>query len=99
MQGFNRGDKFIISVITFIEFLSYPSITEAEKSFFLNILKRLEIQDVNYSLAMRAVAFRKMYRLKPGDSIVAAVAYNNGAALVSRDKDFKKIKEIEVIDL
>jgi hypothetical protein len=99
LGGFKRGEKFLISIITLVEFLSYPTITQTEQSFFSNMLTGLDVRVVDFPLAMRAVAFRKMYRLKLGDSIVAAVASANGATLVSRDKDFKKIKEIEVLSL
>jgi predicted nucleic acid-binding protein len=99
LGGFKRGEKFLISIITLVEFLSYPTITQTEQSFFSNMLTGLDVRVVDFPLAMRAVAFRKMYRLKLGDSIVAAVAFANGATLVSRDKDFKKIKEIEALSL
>ncbi len=99
LGSLERGEHFIISIVTLIEFLSHATITDTDKVFFHNILQRLRVSDLNYSLAMQAVELRKIYRLKLGDSIIAALALMNKATLVSRDKDFKKIKNLEVLDI
>src|SRR6185369_15414430 len=68
------GNSFLISVITLIEFLSYPAISSSDQTFFITMMQWLEVWDLDYTLAMQAVLLRKIYKLKLGDSIIAAFA-------------------------
>lgn len=92
-------ELFILPTICVVEFLSYPKVSELDRDIFLSLTKRLQVLDLDYSNALIAADFRFKYRLKVVDSIIAAAAVSQTAILISRDQDFKKVKEIEVIDL
>jgi predicted nucleic acid-binding protein len=98
-QSLNQNQTFAISIITLVEFLSYPEITKAEQAFFFGLSGQMEFLDLDYRTAIEASELRKAYGLKLADSIIAAAALINNAILVTRDKDFKKIKEIEIINI
>ncbi len=98
-SSFRNQEKLIIPTICIVEFLSYTQLTETDKQNFFSLAKKAQILTLDYGNAIIAAQLRVKYRLKVVDSVVAAVAMSEGALLVSRDKGFKKIKEIEVIDL
>ncbi len=87
------------STITLVEFLSYPAISESERLFFMNLIRQLDILSVDFAVAMEAVSLRRTYGLELADSIVAATALLSEAVLVSRDKNFSKIKEIKILKI
>lgn len=94
-----RYGDLAVPTVCLVEFLSYFQISIADKENFLSLTRQLRLLPLDYQNALVAAELRSNYRLKVADSIVAAAAVTQNAVLVSRDKDFKKIKEIEVIDL
>ena len=93
------GQKFCISPIILIEFLSYVSISENEKKFFFNILGQFTFIELNMAIALKAVDLRKQYHLKLGDSIIAATAITQNVSLLSYDEDFAKVKELKMVNI
>lgn len=95
----NNQADFVMPTVCIVEFLSYPGVSEAEKESFLALVKKFEIQDLDYNNALVAAEFRTRYKLKVVDSVIAAAAQTLGAVLVSRDRDFRKVREIEVLEI
>lgn len=93
------------SVVSVAETLSVsllPSKPEARvyyKERFLE-MKNLKLIDVDLDIAEQAAAIRSNYKLKLGDAIQLATAFNNNAQLfITNDKQFKQIKEIKIMIL
>lgn len=82
---------YFTSFITELEILSYPSLTSQEE-------KNLEIPivDITSQIKEQAISFRKKYRLKLPDAIIAATALSLRATLVTNDKSFLSVKEIKI---
>lgn len=60
----------------------------------LNVLKAIPLSEDSLPIMLELI---KKYKLPLSDSLIASVALKTEAALITRDDDFKKIKEIKVI--
>ncbi len=91
------GNTLYYSVITEIELLGFHGITEFEKSFFTEVLSECIALEVSYSIRITTIDLRRKYKLKTPDAILAASALELKIPLLTTDKDFNKIKELNVI--
>jgi hypothetical protein len=88
-----------ISVITELEFLSFPGLTSHDEALFQQFKSRVEVVDLQASdnqLLARVVAVRKLSKVKLPDAIIAASTIENGATLLTQDADFSKIALLSV---
>jgi len=92
-------ESFAVPTVCVVEFLSYPKLLPAEKEKFLFQVSQMGILGLDYNNALIAANLKAVYSLKTVDSVIAAAVMSQNAVLVSRDKDFRRIKEIEIIDL
>lgn len=89
-----------LSVVTIIEFLAYPKITEADKILLGNFLKKVTTVDLelgNTLLVEKITELRKLYTIKLPDAIIAATALISTPVLITKDKDFSKIQGLTTI--
>ena len=93
--------EFYISFVTELEILSYPSLLSEEEKKLKKLLAEIPIVDVSKEIKKRAIEFRRKYNLKLPDAIIAATAFSLGATLITNDKGFSIINEIQIksIDL
>jgi predicted nucleic acid-binding protein len=104
---FLKGDKeviemiadkdLVISFITELELLSLPKISEKSKKLIKELLNNCLIIDLNNEIKELTIEFRKKSKLKLPDSIIGASAYFFNLPLLTADKQFKSIDEIEVL--
>jgi predicted nucleic acid-binding protein len=104
---FLQGDKdvvemisdkeIVISFITELELLSLPKISDKAKKHIKELLKKILIIDINSDIKDLAIEFRQKSKLKLPDSIIAATAYFYKLPLLTADKQFKSIEELEVL--
>lgn len=87
-----------LSIISLIEFLSFPELTEKDRKFFKNISPYFRTLSVDFEIGMLSADLRRKYRLKLADSIIAATAINTQTTLITRNiSDFKKISELKLL--
>ena len=87
-----------ISVISKLEFLSYPDLTEDEKSAFYELLEDLTVFDLTASdaaLIQEAVAMRIDGGLKLPDAVIAATALVNDCEVITNDAHFAHLKRVQ----
>lgn len=89
--------EFGISVITEMELLSFRDITVEEENVIRRIAAKCEYFSLTKSIKEKAIAVRRKYGTKLPDSIVAATAICNNVPLITADKGFSKIKELNLI--
>jgi hypothetical protein len=104
---FLQGDKdviamisdkeIVISFITELELLSLPKISDKSKKLIKELLKICLIIDINAEFKDLAIEFRKKSKIKLPDAIIAATAYFHQLPLLTADKQFKSIEELEVL--
>ncbi|MBQ3342327.1 MAG: type II toxin-antitoxin system VapC family toxin [Kiritimatiellae bacterium] len=83
-----NSDFLAISVISKLEFLSYPDLTEDEKSAFYELLEDLTVFDLTASdaaLIQETVAMRIDCGLKLPDAVIAATALVNDCEVITND--------------
>ncbi|MBN2041272.1 MAG: type II toxin-antitoxin system VapC family toxin [Spirochaetes bacterium] len=91
-----------ISVITLIEFLVFPDLSDDDKILFNSFSERIDVIAIdksNKELIDAIISIRQKYKLKLPDSIIAASALCNNAKLISADKALTAVKEIKTISV
>ena len=74
-----------ISVITEMELLAWPSLTEKEEKKVREFLSSVTICELTASIRARAVQLRKLQHLKLPDAVVCATAMEFGVELWTND--------------
>ena len=88
-----------ISIISKIEFLSYNELSDQDIDTFndfINLVNVVNLENSNTDLIEKITSIRNNYKLKLPDAIIAASAQLSSATLVTADKDFKRIKGLEL---
>ena len=99
-QWFEERRRLFISAITRIELLAAPILREDEEALIQNFLNQFILLPVDAQTADVAARIRRIYRLKLGDSIIAASAILTNSILATRNvRDFKKITELGLLAL
>lgn len=89
------GNK-VVSVVTEIELLSYPSLSPAEEASILAFLRLVQSVGLNDPVKQAAIQLRRTHRLRLPDAVIAATAVASGATLVTSDANFSNIPGLSV---
>ena len=90
-----------VSVISQIEFLVFPGLTQDDRQLFEQFLQRVEVLGlgaIDAVLIDKIVEIRQQHRLKLPDAVIAAMAIQNSATLVTADREFGKVTILTVIN-
>jgi predicted nucleic acid-binding protein len=96
-----HADWLGISVISKIEFLVFPGLTQDDREIFDQFLQRVEVLDlvsIDTVLIEKVIEIRREYRLKLPDAVIAAIAIQNSASLVTADREFAKVTGLTIIN-
>lgn len=86
-----------ISFITELELLSFPALTADDQKQINGLLRNCTIIDLKQEIKELTIEIRKQYNLKLPDAIIAASASFLRVPLITADKAFKKIKQMNII--
>lgn len=86
--------QYFVSVITEIELLSYPSLSSDEEVQIRDFLAKLTVVELESNIKDLAITFRKQYRLRLPDAIIAATAQILNATLFTNDVKLTNLTEI-----
>ena len=89
LQKFENAEWLGISVLSKIEFLSFPNLSEHDKQIFRSFEQRvsvLNIESSNQDLIEKAIEFRSKYKIKLPDALIFASAVINSAVFITNDK-------------
>ena len=86
---------FTISFITELELLSIP-MNSVQNRKIKALLKECYILNINEEIKNHTIDFRNKYNIKLPDAIVAATAHYLDLPLITADKGFKKIDELNL---
>ena len=102
-----NGDKSIseildnrniyVSFITELELLGYPYLENEDISIIGEFLKNCIIVDLNQMIKKITISIKQQYKIKLPDAIIAATSYYLNIPLLSADKVFDKINELQYI--
>ncbi len=90
-------DEFFISEITEIELLGNKGMTELQFKYRSAIIQNCTIVNLSENIKRLAIHLKQSYVLKIPDAIIAATSIYLNFPLLTADKDFKKIKELDLI--
>ncbi len=88
--------KLYISVISEMELVSFGNLTSGEEEQIKNFLEQFRIIPIDESIKEQAILLRKKYSLKLPDAIIAGTATSLDLPLVTSDKQFRKIEELQI---
>ncbi|MGB3191269.1 MAG: type II toxin-antitoxin system VapC family toxin [Limnoraphis sp.] len=101
VQLLQNADWIGISVISQIEFLAFSGLGQNDRQLFQQFLQRIEViglVSIDAELIEKIIEIRQQYRLKLPDAIIAAMAIQNSASLVTADQEFAKVTVLTVIN-
>ena len=88
-------DLLLLSVITKIEALGFPTSNRLLTDFFDTAI----ILNLNNKVVNQTINIRKSHKIKLGDAIIAATAMVNSLTLVTRNvDDFRRIENLEILN-
>lgn len=99
IQLLQSADWIGISVISQIEFLAFSGLSQSDLQLFQQFLQRVEVVGLvatDVALVDKIIEIRQQYRLKLPDAVIAAMAIQNLASLVTMDQEFAKIASLTV---
>ncbi|MBK7410057.1 MAG: type II toxin-antitoxin system VapC family toxin [Saprospirales bacterium] len=91
------GRNIYISFITELELLGFHGITEEERAVAKDFIGDSIVIDLNEQIKRIAIDLRVKYMLKLPDAIIAASALYLNLPLISADKVFEKISELQFL--
>lgn len=94
-----EGRALLISSVTVAEVLAIPALNEAELNRIRDFLRNFISIPFNDNIAEVAALIRRKYRLEIPDAAIAATALINRDTLITRDRQFKKVSEIAVLEI
>jgi predicted nucleic acid-binding protein len=97
LSNFLFEEELYISVITEMELLSFRDISIAETQTIKDFLQELIIVNIDEKVKEAAIEVKKTSRMKLPDSIIAGTAIFLKLPLVTSDKQFKTITNLNLI--
>ena len=89
---FDKFDKLLISVISYMEVLGFKFRNNEEENFVKELIELFEVQFIDQDIADKVIKIRKQNRIRLPDAIIAATAAVDNLCLVTRNiEDFKNI--------
>lgn len=102
-----RGDETIteilqdkdvyISFVSELELLGYQGIAEEEIKILKDFFKQCIIVDINQNIKSLTTKIKRQYKIKLPDAIIAATSQYVNIPLLSADKGFEKVTELQFI--
>lgn len=89
-----------ISILSHIEFLAFPDLSEDDIRHFRRLTERLNVVGIDRTqseLIERIIQVRKQHRLKLPDAIIAATALQFSAVLVTDDQQLRDLPSLNAI--
>ena len=93
-----RGEevKIWISIISYMEVLSFNFLSSEEEKFVRDLLQEFFIIEINRDIAERTIQIRRKYKIKLPDAIICASASVTDAILITADAQLGKVKEANI---
>jgi predicted nucleic acid-binding protein len=89
--------ELIISIITEMELLSYKNITSKEQETIKNFISDFTIINIDEKIKLNTIEVKKTSSMKLPDSIIAATAISLKLPLITSDKQFKSVSDLNLV--
>lgn len=88
---------FAISFVSEVELLGFKGITTTEEAKLKSLINDCFVIEWNAKIKEQTIEFRKKYAVRLPDAIITASTLVYGVPLVTADKAFSKIEELDLI--
>ncbi len=89
--------KLAISFVTEIELLGRKNISKIDKKIYSEMINQSHSFQMDNEIKNECIRLKQIYGIKTPDAIIAATAILNQIPLITGDKDFAKIKDLDLI--
>jgi predicted nucleic acid-binding protein len=93
-----EGKQIYISFVTELELYSFRELTTKDKVKIDAILAACSIIDINAGIKAKTIEIRIEHKVKLPDSIIAGTALYFKMPLISADKGFERIEELNLLN-
>jgi predicted nucleic acid-binding protein len=97
ITDFLQEKVIFLSFISEMELLSKPGLTAESIKLLQAMISGCVLVEFNHEIKSEAIKLRRTHRLKLPDAIVAASAKYLRLPLLTADKDFQKISDLELL--
>ena len=91
------GMELFVSVISEIELLGYNGIGEDDKLNIKSFLSECSVISLNNEVKELSIAIKQKFKVKTPDAIIASTAIFLNLPLITADKGFDKITDLDLI--
>jgi hypothetical protein len=99
ISDFINGKRGVVSFVTEIELLGWKNITQQNKATIEMFLDDCMFIEYSIRIKKATIEIKSKYGLKLADAFIAASAIEFDIPLVSADKVFSKVKELNFINI
>ena len=92
-------ERLAVSVITFMELLSFPGLTAEEEKSIRKFLSLCEILQIDELIREETIRIRRKHKVKLPDAIIGATAMTQELTLITADTGFLRIEDLQVEEL
>jgi predicted nucleic acid-binding protein len=93
----NQKHLYLSLFITQLELLGYQGLTKQQEQQIEYMLENSVVIDINNKIKQEVIKLRRNYNIKLPDCIVAATAMYLDLPLITADKGFNKIEELNLM--
>ena len=93
---FEEHKSYSISLITYMEILSYNFPTKEEEDFVRKLLSLFKIIDISKSIANEVIELKKTRKIKLPDAIIVSTALQTDSTLYTNDKQLHTINNLKI---
>jgi predicted nucleic acid-binding protein len=92
---FDNDKEYAISLVTYMEILSY-NLSSREEEFIHKLLSLFRIIDITQSVANKVIHLKKKRKIKLPDAIIIATTLVEKAILYTNDKQLHGVEELNI---
>ena len=92
-----QGKHLFVSIITEMELLGFHGISETDKQFYRTVLDDCSLLELSQQIKEITISLKQQPEIRLPDAIIAATANYLGIPLLTFDKGFSKLSEIDVL--
>jgi predicted nucleic acid-binding protein len=96
IESIVRSGNFKTSSIVKLELLGWNKITESEFNNISNFLSQIEILHLSDAILDIAIRLKRNSNLKVPEAVIAATSIYNNLQLVTNDKDFYDLPDLQI---
>ena len=93
---FEEHKNYSISLITYMEILSYNFPTQEEENFVRKLLSLFQIIDISKTIANKVIELKKIKKIKLPDAIIVSTALTTNSTLYTNDKQLHTIDNLKI---